>query len=130
MNYNQALSEYRQVNIHTSVEGASPHKLISLLLHGFNTRVAEAKVAMLNEKTELKGEKISKALDILSGLRSALNFEAGKEIATKLDDLYDYMSRQLVAANAGNDIDKCDEVIGLMAVIQSAWDEIREVESV
>ena len=128
MNYNQALSEYQQVNVHTSVEGASPHKLIALLLQGFNTRVAEAKVAILNNKTELKGEKISKALDILSGLRSALNFEVGKEVAERLDDLYDYMSRQLVAANVSNDIEKCDEVMSLMAVIQSAWTEIDGAE--
>ncbi|WP_317931661.1 flagellar export chaperone FliS [Halioxenophilus sp. WMMB6] len=128
MNHNHALSAYNQVNVHTSVEDASPHKLIELLLQGFNARVAEAKVAMLNNKIELKGQKISKALDILSGLRAALDFEAGADIATNLEELYEYMSHQLVVANAQNDIDKCDEVIKLMSVIQSGWNQIREVE--
>jgi len=128
MNYNQALSQYKQVNVHTSVEGASPHKLIELLIQGFNARVAEAKVAMVNCKTEIKGEKISKALDILAGLRGALDFDAGSDIAVRLDDLYDYMGRQLVVANAQNDVDICDEVIKLMGVIQSAWAAIREAE--
>lgn len=126
MNYHQALNEYQRVNVHSAVEDASPHKLIGLLLQGFNTRVAEAKVAMANGKTEIKGEKISKALDILSGLRAALNFEQGQEIAQKLDDLYEYMTRQLVAANAQNDVEKCDEVMALMATIESAWSEIAE----
>merc|ERR1712065_83430 len=103
--------------------------LIELLLQGFSTRVAEAKVAMLNQKTEIKGIKISKALDILAGLRSALNFDASQEIAQKLDDLYEYMGRQLLIANASNDVERCDEVIKLMGIIQSAWEEIREVEA-
>ncbi len=126
MNYSQALNQYQQVKVHSAVEDASPHRLIELLLHGFSTRVAEAKVAMVNSKVEIKGEKISKALDILSGLRGALDFDAGDEIAIKLDNLYDYMGRQLVSANVNNDVQTCDEVIELMATIQSAWAEIRE----
>lgn len=126
MNYSQALNQYQQVNVHSAVEGASPHRLIELLFQGFASRVAEAKVAMINGKTELKGEKITKALDILGGLRSALDYDASEEIASKLDDLYDYMSRQLVAANAKNSIEICEEVIQLMGTIQSAWQEIRE----
>lgn len=126
MNYNQALSQYQKVKVHTAVEDASPHRLIELLLQGFTSRVAEAKVAMVNSKTEVKGEKISKALDILGGLRGSLDFEAGEEIAIKLDDLYDYMGRQLVTANVNNDVETCEEVIQLMSVIQSAWTEIRE----
>lgn len=126
MNYSQALNQYQQVKVQTSVEDATPHRLIELLLQGFSARVGEARVAMVNQKTEIKGEKISKALDILSGLRGSLDFDAGEEIAMKLDDLYDYMGRQLVSANVNNDVETCDEVIELMAVIQSAWTEIRE----
>ncbi|BFM06712.1 flagellar export chaperone FliS [Halioxenophilus aromaticivorans] len=126
MNYSQALNQYQQVKVQTSVEDATPHRLIELLLQGFSARVGEARVAMVNQKTEIKGEKISKALDILSGLRGSLDFDTGEEIAVKLDDLYDYMGRQLVSANVNNDVETCDEVIELMAVIQSAWTEIRE----
>lgn len=128
MNYSRALNQYQQVKVHTSVEDANPHRLIELLLQGFSARVGEARVAMVNQKTEIKGEKISKAIDILGGLRSSLDFEAGQEIAVRLDDLYDYMGRQLVSANANNNVETCDEVIELMAVIQSAWAEIKEVE--
>jgi flagellar protein FliS len=129
MNYSRALNEYQKVDLHTSVEDASPHKLIDLLFTGFTTRVAEAKVAILNDKTELKGEKITKAIEILSGLRSALDFDQGLDIAEKLDSMYDYMARQLVVANAQSNLEICDEVIELMSTIQSGWNAIKEGEN-
>ncbi len=125
MNFNQALKQYNHVNVQTSITDADPHKLIDLLFSGFIERVAQARVAMLNDKTELKGQKISKAIDILSGLRSALDFEQGQDIAQKLDSLYEYMIHQLVEANAKNNVEICDEVTGLMKKIKEAWIAIK-----
>ena len=48
----------------------------------------------------------------------------GGEIAQNLDDLYDYMQRQLVVANADNDASIIDEVMGLLREIQEAWNSI------
>ncbi len=125
MNFNQALKQYNHVNVQTSITDADPHKLIDLLFSGFIERVAQARVAMLNDKTELKGQKISKAIDILSGLRSALDFEQGQDVAQKLDSLYEYMIHQLVEANAKNNVEICDEVTGLMKTIKEAWIAIK-----
>lgn len=121
MNQNHALSQYNQVSLHTSVTDASPHKLIDLLLLGFLERVAQARVAILNNKIEMKGNRISKAIDILAGLRAALDFEKGGKVATNLDDLYEYMTHLLISANLNNDLKKCDEATDLMRVIRDGW---------
>lgn len=125
MNFNQALKQYNHVNVQTSITDANPHKLIDLLYSGFIERVAQARVAIVNNKVEVKGQKISKAIDILIGLRSALDFEQGKDISTQLDDLYEYMMHQLLDANINNDVTKCDEVTRLMLTIKEAWVAIK-----
>ncbi len=125
MNSNQALKQYNHVNVQTSITDADPHKLIDLLYSGFIERVAQARVAIVNDKTEIKGQKISKAIDILTGLRSALDFEQGQDIAAQLDSLYEYMMHQLIDANINNNIHKCDEVTSLMKTIKDAWVAIK-----
>ncbi|MCD9460869.1 flagellar export chaperone FliS [Marinibactrum halimedae] len=126
MNTSHALAQYKQVNVQTSVMDASPHKLITLLIDGFIERVTQAKAALNAQKIEAKGERISKAIQILSGLRGALDFEKGGELASNLDGLYDYMARRLFTANANNDLDMLDEVIGLMRTVKEGWDGIKE----
>ncbi|MBT8124078.1 MAG: flagellar export chaperone FliS, partial [Gammaproteobacteria bacterium] len=68
-----------------------------------------------------KAVRITKAIAILDGLRSSLNIVDGGEIAQNLDDLYDYMQRRLVVANADDDASIINEVMGLLREIQEAW---------
>ena len=46
------------------------------------------------------------------------------EVATNLNNLYDYMMRTLLRANAGNDGELVDEVVSLLVEIKTGWDEI------
>ena len=43
----QALTAYQQTSVHTQVEGASPHKLITMLLDGALERTQKAKLAIV-----------------------------------------------------------------------------------
>jgi flagellar protein FliS len=93
-----------------------------------------ALVALLSAKTNIaanniaaKGSAISKAITIIdNGLRASLDKEAGGEIASNLDALYDYMSRRLLHANLKNDVPAIDEVHGLLADLREAWVAIGE----
>ena len=62
------------------------------------------------------------AVQIVGELRSTLNVREGGPFAANLDDLCEYMSRQLVAANLQNRVATLDEVADLLREIRkNAW---------
>jgi flagellar protein FliS len=121
LNSNQALASYQQMGAYGQVEEANGHELIRLLLETLSVRITEAKTCIQEGDIGEKITRLTKALNILDGLRMALNIEKGGEIASNLDDLYDYMQRQLVQANTHNDVSILDEVKGLVDEIKGAW---------
>jgi len=95
-----------------------------LLFKGAIDHLLAASGYIERKQIQEKTVRVSKAIAILDGLRSSLNIVEGGEIAQNLDDLYDYMQRQLVVANADNDVSIIDEVMGLLREIQEAWNSI------
>lgn len=119
------IRQYAQVNVSSGVEGASPHRLVQMLMEGALQRIAQAKGAIERQDIELKGRAIGKAIDIIGqGLQSVLDKDQGGELAEHLDALYGYMIDQLFAANLRNDVEKLNEVATLLKEIKSAWDAI------
>lgn len=119
-----ALKQYGEVGITVGVSSANPHQLIQMMLDGALDRISQAKGHMLHSEVPRKGELISKAIGIIDGLRMSLNPEEGADIARNLDDLYDYMGRRLLAANAENNTEYLDEVSSLLNEIRGAWQAI------
>lgn len=120
------LQAYQRVNTQTSITDADPHRLIQLLYNGALERINMAKARMQAKDYEGKGKLITKAIEIIGGLRSFLDFEKGGDLAPRLEALYDYMERTLFEANAKNDVAKLDEVANLLRSIKDGWDGIRE----
>lgn len=123
---NKGLAQYQDINTHSGIEGASPHRLIQMLMDGVMQRLAEAKGAIQRRAIADKGEAIGKAISIVSGLRASLNGEVGGDIASNLDELYLYMERRLLEANKDNSAEMIDEVMDLMKTIKSGWDGIAQ----
>ena len=117
-------SHYSQVDNYTGVTEASPHRLVQMLLDGVLGKIAAVKGLMLRSDISKKGEVIGQAISIIGGLRSSLDMEAGGEIAVNLDNLYEYMERQLIKANLENNTVLLDEVVVLLREIKVAWDSI------
>jgi flagellar protein FliS len=129
MGYEQArsaLKQYQQVGAQTSVATASPYRLIQMLMEGALQKIAMAKSHLQAKRLGDKAQQITSAMDIIDGLRISLDKSAGGEIAQNLEDLYDYMNRRLLEANAKNDAAMLDEVASLMAEIKSGWDGIEQ----
>lgn len=122
----RALSQYRQVNVASGVESASPHRLIQMLMHGCMQRLAEAKGALARGDIAARGMAIGKAVDIVIGLQGALNKEVTSDLPKQLDALYDYMQKRLLEANIKADPAMLDEVAGLMRSIKEGWDGIAQ----
>lgn len=124
---------YKQVGLDINVLSADPHQLILLLFDGARAALVAAGTAMEQNKIEVRGMSISKAIDIINnGLKVSLDKETGGDLATQLERLYDYMIRRLLYANLKNDRPALDEVLGLLSEIHGAWiqiaDEVRKAQ--
>jgi flagellar protein FliS len=126
MNTKAAINAYNKVGVESSVMGADPHMLISLLFQGALLSIAHAKSEMSRKQTAAKGKSISKAIAIIGeGLNASLDKNVGGDLALNLSSLYDYMVMRLVDANLKNDVAALDEVERLLTELAGAWDAIR-----
>jgi len=126
MNASVAMKQYQSVGVHSGVMDASPHRLIQMLMEGVLQRIAQAKGNVKRKEIADKAVNITKAINIVAGLRSSLDVEKGGEIAANLDSLYDYMLHRLMLANARSDEEILDEVSTLMISIKLSWDSIAD----
>ncbi len=118
------LTSYQQVDVYSSLQDARPDQVIQVMLDTLLTRLAQAKGHMDRGEVAAKAEQISKALGILEGLQMSLDMKQGGQLATNLNDLYDYVARTLLQANLENKRDLLDEAAGLLLEIKSAWDQV------
>lgn len=122
----KAFQQYRQIGLHSTVEEASPHRLIQMLMKGALDRIATAIGNITRGEVPEKGENIGRAITIIDGLRVSLNTEQGTAIAGNLNALYEYMGMRLLEANTKNEISLLEEVQGLLLQIKQAWDALPE----
>ena len=112
------LQAYQRVNTQTSITDADPHRLIQLLYNGAIERINMAKSRIQAKDYGGKAQLINKAIEIIGGLRSFLDFAQGGDLAARLEALYDYMERSLLEASAKNDLAKLDEVLTLLRSVK------------
>jgi len=118
---NKGLQQYRSVDVGASVQTASPHELIAMLLRGGLTALARAAGAIERKDISERGVQLNKAIAIVFELKESLDMEKGGEIASNLDGLYTYMIRQITLANRENSLEKVDEVRSLLSEILEGW---------
>jgi flagellar protein FliS len=121
LGYSQGAGAYQQVRTQGGIETADPHGLITMLMDGALERMRFARGCIATGNVAGKGEAISKALEIVGGLQSALNPEVKTPLVAQLDALYDYMSRRLLEANVHSDPEALDEVSRLLGQIRQSW---------
>lgn len=126
MNPMKALRQYQKVNSHAQISEASPHRLIQMLMEGGLDRMAQAKGAMSRGDIPQKVVLITKAIDIITGLRQGMDESKAEDKVAfqRQDSLYEYMTIRLTQANAQNDPEIIDEVARLLITVKSGWDEI------
>jgi flagellar protein FliS len=122
-NRKRGISAYKSVAMPTA-ETRDPHELIQLLFVGLTDRIAAARAALAKNDREERANSVTKAQKILFGLRDSLDFEAGGELASNLDSLYEYCIRRLTRAHSREDDGIFEEVMDLMVSIRDAWDSI------
>ena len=118
--YNSGVQMYRKTNVVT----ADPKRLVLMCYEGAIDSLKIGKQKIAEKDYEEKGKNIAKARDIISEMKSSLNFEEGGTIASNLDSLYNYMLRRIIEADLANNVQAMDDVIGMLEDLKSAWEDI------
>ena len=103
---NEVESDLRMANtiyntyLEAEVFGADPVKLIHMLYRGAVEAVGAAHRHLAAKQIRERSRQVNKAWNILQELSRSLDLERGGKIARRLGELYDYMQRRLIEANA------------------------------
>lgn len=119
-----ATQQYQASEAEHRVENADPWKLIQLMMTRVLAKLGMARLSLEQGDIPAKAQHAADAINIISALQAALDFDANRALADNLYGLYDYMSRRLLSANLHNDPQLFEEVAGLMRELKSAWDAI------
>lgn len=118
---NSKLAAYNSVSVHSVVAEADPHGLVLMLMNGAKERMATARGCLERREVARKAKLLHSCVTIIAELRGSLNLEAGGALAQNLSDLYDYMIRRLLSANAENNLGYILEVEHLLDEVRTAW---------
>ncbi|UUM32305.1 flagellar export chaperone FliS [Vibrio japonicus] len=112
---------YQQVDLDAQAASANPHQLVVMLIDGLLDEIERIRGHLAAGRLAEKGASINKCMNILIGLSSALDDENGGEIATNLQQLYDFCQVELYYASTQNDADRLTNVERVMGNIREGW---------
>jgi flagellar protein FliS len=115
-NVNGAMA-YREAR----VLGRTPEQLVVLLYEHLLTCLRRARAQMPAGDIEGRGHDLERASDIVFELLSALDMEAGGEIASRLAALYAYFVGEIGALGRKPDEERADRLIALIAGLHESW---------
>ena len=119
--HNSKLAAYQSVAVHGGIAADDPHHLILMLMDGVMQRISAARGCLERSDLGQKAQLLQRAVALIAKLRGSLDHQKGGALAHNLDELYDYMARQLIRANVENRAAPLDEVASLMTEIRLAW---------
>jgi flagellar protein FliS len=120
-----SVTTYRDVNASTAIEGATPHKLVSLLYQAIASEIAAARGAIARRDVLEKGRAISHAVRVIEeGLLAPLDLVGGGALALNLRDVYQYLVQRMTLANVKTDDAMLGECANLVEILRQGWDAI------
>lgn len=103
---------------------SSPAKLIALLYDKAIVSLKEAVQAIEDGKIEKRWKANNRAVEIITHLANTLDHDGGGEIASNLDQLYEFMLQRLLNVDLKNDAQAANEVIKLLQPLRDAWHQL------
>lgn len=119
-----AKASYQSVDLASRIEGASPHQLVQVMYEELLKAAEAMAVATRRGDFVQRNARQARALAILTGLETSLDFDKGGEIARGLVVIYREARQLLVAAGRENDAEKIGQARDMLFEIASAWDAI------
>lgn len=110
--------------VKNDLENLSQEEIVVKLYEALRIRLQAAIEEINDGNIARKAEHLSRGLAIVFELQASLDMEQGGEIARNLNDLYSYMSSNLITANLKNDTQKIKEALKVVEPLLEAWTEI------
>jgi flagellar protein FliS len=114
------VSAYQSVAAHGSVAAADPHRLVLLLLEGALSRITLARACNDRAERQERNRHLERAVAIVGELRACLDLSQGP-LARNLDELYDFVMRQLMLGQLTNDTRGISGAASVLQEIRLAW---------
>ena len=105
----------------TSVESASKENLLLMMYEGAIKYVKKAILAIEQGNIAERGINIGYAYDVIMELNNTLNHEVGGEVAMNLEQLYLFMTNELIKANIKADKEKLQSVLKILETLYEGW---------
>ncbi|CDF83879.1 Flagellar protein fliS [Pseudomonas knackmussii B13] len=118
---NEGYDSYRSVDLEARAAAASPYELVLVLFDGLLDELARARGHIEARRFQQKGRSLEKCMNILNGLSSALDLDAGGQVVQDLARLYDYCIYKLSEVSVSLSLDGLDEVVGLLGTLREGW---------
>lgn len=113
---------YSEADLAIRTAASTPHQLVLMMFNGLQDELIRAKGHIVAKRYERKASSISKCIDILNALTSALDYDRGGELAQRLASLYDYCVYRLYDASHNLSIPQIEEVETLLATLREGWE--------
>ena len=124
----RATHHYATTDLHSRLEGASSHRLISLLLEGAITRLSRALQQIDAGNPAGRGEQINPALQIIDELRASLSEDPRNDVAENLRNFYAVVQNLIVAGNTNNDREPLTRASDMLRELLETWNAIPAAE--
>ena len=127
MNFGKISQAYEDIERQSLNEADDPHLVVSVLfkelLKSMNLFVDNIDVKSGGD-LNVKSKQFARALTIIYGLQSSLDFEKGGAIAENLFQLYEFARQTLIDDLGKGKAEGTPQAINLLGEIKEAWDEI------
>lgn len=122
--FGMAKARYQRVDVASRVEGATPHQLVTILYDELLKALDAMSAAMARGDYVQRGERQARALRLISGLETSLDFEQGGDIALGLAKIYREARRLTIAAGRENDVKLVERAREMLGEVAQAWEQI------
>jgi flagellar secretion chaperone FliS len=107
----------------TGVLSTSPERLVPLLYQHLSVNLKRGALCIHKGDIDGKYENLTRASDIVAELLSALDFEAGGELAGRLASLYSFWSGEISKAGREMNPKRIEQVTGMVESLRETWEE-------
>jgi flagellar protein FliS len=121
------VSAYQSVAAHGGVAAADPHQLIMLLLDGALSRIVQAQACNARAQRHERNRHLERAVSIVGELRASLDLSRGP-LAQNLDDLYEFVSRQLLLGQLSSEVKPLVSSASILHEIRAAWSALQPMQ--
>ena len=109
-----------------SIDAAHPMNMVVLMYDGSINYIRKAiECAGRNDRSGMEAF-TGRARDVIYGLSSALDRDAGGEMAKNLETYYTVMDRILVKATEDMNVSSLRKVLEMLSGVKESWEHVRD----